>query len=122
MDSLTSTPFQLMVVAWNHAERLPAFGVWDIPHAAGERHGYRSHQAIVRLLTLLVDKGYLRYDPGAGDRGGLYRVGVDRARGVERFADDLLTQLGDDPRVLELAGQHLQHRFAVPPSASRAAV
>jgi hypothetical protein len=86
-EPLTPTQFQLMTVVWDLADQVPAVSAWDVNHAAGERHGYRGHPTILRLLRLLVEKGYLTHDSDAGRRAGLYQVAVARNSGCAAFLD-----------------------------------
>lgn len=111
MEELTPSQFQVMLVAWDLAAQAGSFRAWDVTHAAGERYGYRGHPAIVRLLKLLVDKGYLRYDPQTDERGGLYDVEIDAETGTRVYVDDFLDTLGDDPRILQTAAVRLGERI-----------
>lgn len=111
MEALTPSQFQVMLVAWDLASHAGAFRAWDVTHLAGERYGYRGHPAIVRLLKLLVDKGYLHYEQEAGQRGGLYRVQVDAETATPSYVDHLLETLGEDPRILEIAATRLRRRI-----------
>lgn len=120
LEPLTPTQFQLMAVVWDLADQVPAVSAWDVNHAAGERYGYRGHPTILRLLKLLVEKGYLSYEPEAGERGGLYRVAVEREAGAALFIDTLLEPIGDDPRLLELLEKRLRDRRGNPAAAARA--
>ena len=120
MEALTPSQFQLMLVAWDLASHVGAFSAWDVTHLAGERYGYRGHPAIVRLLKLLVDKGYLQYDPKAGQRGGLYRVQIDAETATRDYVDHLIETLGDDSRILEIAAARLRQRIESSASAATA--
>lgn len=119
-EPLTPTQFQLMAVVWDLADQVPAVSAWDVNHAAGERHGYRGHPTILRLLKLLVEKGYLSHDPEAGERGGLYRVAVEREAGARLFLDRLIEPLGDDLRLLRLLENRLRDRLEAAAAAAHA--
>jgi hypothetical protein len=111
MEPLTASQFQVMLVAWDLAGQLGAFRAWDVTHLAGERYGYRGHPAIQRLLKLLVDKGYLRYDREAGERAGLYDVEIDAETATRVYVDHFLETLGDDSRILEIAAIRLRQHI-----------
>lgn len=120
MEALTPSQFQVMLVAWDLAAHAGPFRAWDVTHRAGERYGYRGHPAILRLLKLLVDKGYLRYEEDAGGRGGLYHVQIDAEIAAGPYVDQFLDGLGDDPRVLGVALARLYRRCDSITAAARA--
>lgn len=109
LEPVTPSPFQLMLSAGDLADPVRRFSPWDLNHATGERCDYRGHQAILRLLKLLVDPGYLTRDFDTGGRDGHSGISVDRQAGTVSFINQ---PLGDEPRHLQLLERRLRDRGA----------